>query len=174
MTKVPNNTPKRLAQAAVLTLAITGVSVPSFALTHTSLFTIDVQAAPDPCAAFTDFGATWSPDSFVTLTDASDNANTNIGQLTVEPGDSINMTVGLNFLDGETCGVAAGPTGDVSAAWNILSGDLAVDAGSNTCDVSTPCSAATTSSIEAAVSVPVSAMIGTNSGEVDIVWVPAD
>ena len=85
MTKVPNNTPKRLAQAAVLTLAITGVSVPSFALEHTSLFTIEVQAAPDPCGAFTDFGATWMPDSFVTLTDASDSLNTNIGQLQVEP-----------------------------------------------------------------------------------------
>ena len=171
MTKLPNNAPKRLAQAAVLTLAITGVSVPSFALEHTSLFTIDVQAAPDPCGAFTDFGATWSPDSFVTLTDASDSTNSNIGQLTVEPGDSINMTVSLNFLDGETCGVATGPTGDVSATWTILSGDLAVDAGS-TCDVSSPCSAATTTSIEAAVSVPLGATIGTNTGEVDIVWVP--
>ncbi len=172
MTTALNNAPKRLAQAAVLTLAITGVSVPSFAAEHTSLFTIEVQAAPDPCGAFTDFGATWSPDSFVTLTDASDSLNTNIGQLQVEPGDSINMTVGLNFLDGETCGVATGPTGDVSAAWTILSGDLAVDAGSNTCDVSSPCSAATTSSLEAAVSVPVGAMIGMNSGEVNIVWVP--
>ena len=172
MTKALNSAPKRLAQAAVLTLAITGVSVPTFAAEHTSLFTIEVQAAPDPCGAFTDFGATWSPDSFVTLTDASDNLNTNIGQLQVEPGDSINMTVGLNFLDGETCGVPAGPTGDVSAAWNILSGDLTVDAGSNTCDVSSPCSASTTSSIEAVVSVPVNAMIGMNSGEVNLVWVP--
>jgi hypothetical protein len=172
MTKALNNAPKRLAQAAVLTLAITGVSVPSFALDHTSLFTIEVQAAPDPCGAFTDFGATWSPDSFVTLTDASDNANTNIGQLTVEPGDSINMTVALSFSDGETCGVATGPTGNVTAAWTMLSGDLTVDVGSNTCAVGSPCSAATTSSIEAVVSVPVNAMIGMNSGEVDIVWVP--
>jgi hypothetical protein len=172
MIKLPNNAPKRLAQAAVLTLAITGVSVPSFALEHTSLFSIDVQAAEDPCGAFTDFGATWMPDSFVTLTDASDSLNTNFGQLTVEPGDSINMTVGLSFLDGETCGVATGPTGNVTAAWTMLSGDLTVDDGSNTCAVGSPCSAATTSSIEAAVSVPVNAVIGMNLGKVDIVWVP--
>jgi hypothetical protein len=172
ITKVPNNTPKRLAQAAVLTLAITGVSVPSYALDHTSLFTIDVQEPENPCDAFSDFGATWMPDSFVTLTDASDSLNTDFGQLQVEPGDSVDMTVALSFSNGETCGVATEPTGNVTAAWTMISGDLTVDVGSNTCAAASPCTAATTDSIEAAVSVPADAAIGMNLGKVDIVWVP--
>lgn len=173
MNKPLNNSSKRFAQAAVLTLAITGVSVPSFALDHTSLFTIEVQEPDNPCDAFTDFGATWMPDSFVTLTDTSDNTNTDIGQLIVEPGDSLDLTVGLSFSDGETCGVPTDPSGNVTGTWSFLSGDLEVEAGSNTCDVSSPCSAALTDTLEASVSVPLDAMIGMNSGQVYIEWVPA-
>lgn len=175
MPKPLSNTTKRLAQAAVLTLAITSVSAPALALTHTSLFTIDVQEPADPCLAFTDFGASWSPDSFVTLTDANDNANTNIGQLTVEPGDVVQMDVSLNYTDGETCGVSAPPSGEVTATWTMpASGDVVLDSDTVTCAVSSPCSAATTGSIYAAASVAIGATPGLNSGEVFIEWVPAD
>ncbi len=183
MTKALNNAPKRLAQAAVLTLAITGVSVPSFALepgTTSSFFTIDVQEPSDPCELFTPYGATWAPDTTVTLTDQGNPSNTNAGagSITVGPGASVGMQVNLNFSDGSSCNPADGspvnvaPDGTVSATWTMPnSGDVSLDTGSNTCDVS--CSAASTTSIVATALVAASATTAMNSGSVSITWVPA-
>jgi len=179
-----NKASKRLAQAAVLTLAITGISAPSFALspgTVSPAFQINVQEPADPCENYMAFDASWEPDTFVTLSEvgATGNAN-NPGLINVAPGADVSMVVALNFQDGDSCGVGGGsvpvdPTGEVTATWNMpVSGDVQLVPGSYNCaDALNPCSAASTTSITATASVAMSATTGVESGSVDIEWVPA-
>ena len=178
-----NNTSKRLAQAAVLTLAITGISAPSFAIspgTVSSAFQINVQEPADPCENYPGYDASWEPDTFVTLSEvgAAGNAG-NPGTITVAPGADISMAVALNFQDGDSCGVggnpeATDPTGEVTATWYMpLSGNVELVADSYNCaDALTPCPAASTTSITATASVALSATTAVENGRVDIEWVP--
>jgi hypothetical protein len=174
MYKPLNKAGKRLAQAAVLTLAITGISAPSFALDETAYFQIEVQEAENPCAIYQDIPATWMPDTLVSLTDLNNNSNTGFGSIVVDQGADVGMTVPLNFESGLTCNVDEAPSGEVSAAWTLpLSSDISLDLGSYNC-VDSPCSAANVSSIDAIATIAFNAMIGTKSGSVFIEWTPAD
>ena len=176
MYKPLNTTGKRLAQAAVLTLAITSVSAPSFALSETVPFTINVNEYQDPCAGSAEYAATWFPDSFVTLSDFNDPLNqNNPGQIFVDPGATVAMSVGLGFEDGEACYSPLDPDGTVTAAWSMPGGnDVTLDAGA-TCDISAPCLAVDTNSISATALVSLAATYGgVNSGSVFIEWIPAD
>jgi hypothetical protein len=178
-----NNTSKRLAQAAVLTLAITGISAPSFAIspgTVSPAFQINVQEPADPCLNYPGYDASWEPDTFVTLSEVGVAGNAgNPGTITVAPGADISMAVALNFQDGDSCGVggnpeATDPTGEVTATWNMpASGNVELVAGSYNCDALNPCSAASTTSITATASVAVNATTAVENGTVDIEWVPA-
>jgi hypothetical protein len=172
-----NKTSKRLAQAAVLTLAITGISAPSFALTQTSTFTINVNEYVDPCSGAADYPATWLPDSYVTLSDSNDPFNqNNPGQILVNRGATVAMSVGLGFQDGEECFVTMDPDGTVTATWTMpLSGDVALDNTEICVAGAAPCSAADTNSIYATALVsPAATYGGINSGSVFIEWIPAD
>ena len=173
-----NKTSKRLAQGAILALAVAGLSVPSFAATST--FDIQVDEPTDPCMFFTPVEATWEPDSMVTMSEVGNPSNANtLGFIYVEPTDQVEMAVSLNFMTGSSCGVdgepvSEAPTGEVTATWTMpVSGDISLDAGA-TCDPSSPCSAAATTSIGATVSVAADATTGVNSGSVSIEWIPAD
>jgi hypothetical protein len=169
-----NNTSKRLAQAAVLTLAITGISAPSFALDETAYFQIEVQEAENPCDIYQDVPATWMPDTLVSLTDLNNNSNTGFGSIVVDQGADVFMTVPLNFSSGLTCNVDEAPSGDVSATWTMpVSGDILLDLGSYNC-VASACSAANVSSIDATATVAFDAMVGIETGSVFIEWTPAD
>ena len=177
MSKISNIAPKRLAQAAVLTLAITAVGAPSFALEQaTSTFTIEINQFVDPCAGELEYAATWSPDELVTLSEVNTANTGNPGSILVDPGASVAMTVDLNFLNGEDCFVPVAPDGTVTATWNLpASGDVDLD-DSETCvtGLTGPCSAAETSSISATALVsPQATYGGINSGSVVIEWIPA-
>ena len=169
-----NNTSKRLAQAAVLTLAIAGISAPSFALDETATFQIEVQEPVDPCDIYTDVPATWMPDTLVSLTDMNNNSNTGFGTIVVDQGADVGMTVPLNFSDGLTCNVDEPPTGEVFATWTMpVSGDIVLAPGSANC-VDLSCLAANLSSIDAIATVALDAMVGTETGSVFIEWTPAN
>ena len=171
-----NKTSKRLAQAAVLTLAITGISAPSFAETAMSTFTIEINEFTDPCAGEIEYAASWSPNEYVTLSEVNSANTNNPGSIMVDPGASVTMTVGLVFQDGEDCYLPVDPDGTVSASWTMPgSGDISLD-GSETCVAgATPCSAAVTNSISATALVsPTATYGGINSGHVDIEWIPAN
>jgi hypothetical protein len=176
MNQPRNITGKRLAQAAVLTLAITGISAPSFAFSETATFTINVNEYVDPCFGSSDFAASWLPESFVSLSEVNAPLNqNNPGSITVDRGDSVAMSVGLGFQDGEECFVAMDPDGTVSATWTMPnSGDVSLD-GNETCVTgATSCSAADTNSISATALVASDATYGgINSGSVFIEWIPA-
>lgn len=173
MKKLLNGASKRWAQAAVLALLITGVSVPSFAETANSTFSIMVTPPLDPCAGFTDMSPTWSPDPSVSMDDNNSAAAGN-GMIEVEPAASVAMTVALNFMSGETCVEGSNQSvladGEVTATWNMPAG---VSIFEPSCDgVINQCSASTTSSIQGTALVAVDAD-GVYNGSVDIVWVPA-
>lgn len=174
MKKQLTGTSKRLAQAGVLALVIAGVSVPSFAETSNSTFTISVTPPVDPCAGYPETLPTWSPDSSVYLTDNNNNVNTGSGLIDVEPGASVAMSVMLNFMSGDTCVGGNSQTvfadGDITATWNMPSGITVFEP---SCDgVINICSASTSSSISGTAIVAGDAD-GVYPGSVDIVWVPA-
>jgi hypothetical protein len=171
-----NNTSKRLAQAAVLALTITGISAPSFAATQNATFSIEVRTPYDPCAFSADYAASWMPDSYVWLSDSNDPFNqNNPGQILVDPGATVAMSVGLGFQDGEECYSPLDPDGTVTAQWSMPGGnDVTLDAGA-TCDVSAPCLAVDTNSISATALVAQAATTGgINNGSVLIEWIPAN
>jgi hypothetical protein len=178
MYKPLNKAGKRLAQAAVLTLAITGISAPSFAETETAMstFTIEINQFTDPCAGELEAAASWSPEEYVTLSEVNSANTNNPGSILVDPGASVTMTVGLGFRDGEDCYLPVDPDGTVIASWTMPgSGDVTLD-GFETCVLgATPCSAADTNSISATALVSPTAPYGAiNSGHVDIEWIPAN
>jgi len=175
-----NKASKRLAQAAVLTLAITGISAPSFAFVETATFQIDVTAPVNPCDTYTPIStvATWDPDGYVTLSEVGNASNqSQPGVIFVGPNSAVDMTVDLHWENGDTCGVDGSPdytvepTGLVTAAWDMSAAtDISLD-GTENC-VAAGCSAATKPSIEATGLVAGNALTGANSGDVRIEWTP--
>ena len=176
-----NKTSKRLAQAAVLTLAITGISAPSFAFVETATFQIEVQAPVNPCDTYTPIStvATWDPYSYVTLSEVGNVSNqSQPGTIFVGPNSVVDMTVDLRWENGDTCGVDGSPdytvepTGLVTADWDMSAADdISLD-GTENC-VTAGCSAALKPSIEANGLVAGDASTGANSGSVTIEWIPA-
>lgn len=164
-------TPIALASIALLV----GVSAaPANAESTESVnFSITVTAEPDPCDGVPVDAVTWAPDTDIYMEDIN-TLQSGLSSIDAYPGASIQMSLGLNFVNGTYCDLGFTydlfPDGEVTASWTIPGIDLDIVS----CDgVQNICDASSTSSVIATALVPVNAADGIYSGTLDVTWIPA-
>ena len=86
---------------------------------------------------------------------------------TVNPGDTVSVSLGWSFTDGFTCGEIDPATGQVTATWTLTGLDLSEETCLTGCDVSI-------SGTTATVVVPADAIPNDYLGSISLNWVPQD